>query len=314
MSLMRLASKAIIFFISIFISSCSSTTPYKGFLWKVSQQNTANETHAVYLWGVMHSVPVNSNIEFSNEVTTAFEKSNMFVMESNLELARENFKKATPSLPLDLKLVNYVQAETIFKLEKYLDQFSDAADVKPRMLQQHPVTLYFWLTLAAPSIYHFETKSTANKIVKPDLIFFEKAKKNQKLITYLEPAEAIYLSWAKTCQSSLDGSKLIDQYLDILMSDKKPNLNLKTTPLNEDNLNAFEVEYAKSRTALIPEETFFRCVIVPRNSDWVEKIIDFSNKKQDTFITFGAAHLIGNEGVIALLKARGLNVEPVHQK
>jgi uncharacterized protein len=310
----RLASKAaMLFFVSIFICSCSSTTSYKGFLWKVTRKNDSSTAHAVYLWGVLHSVPVNSDIEFSNQLTSAFEKSNVFVVESDVESAKLDFKKATPSLPEDLKLENYVQSKTILKLEKYLDQFSDAANVKPRMLQQHPVTLYFWLTLAAPPARSFETTSTAKKIAKPDLIFLEKAKENQKLITYLEPAEAVYLSWAKTCPTALDGSKLIDQYLDILMADKKPNFNLKTTPLNEDDLSAFELEYAKSRAALVPEETFFRCAIVPRNADWVEKIIEFSGKKQDTFITFGAGHLAGDKGVIALLRARGLNVEAIVQ-
>jgi uncharacterized protein len=314
MSLIRLTFKAIIVFISIFICSCSNTTPYKGFLWKVTQQNNSSQTHTVYLWGVLHSVPVNNNIEFSKQVMTAFEQSNFFVVESDAESARVNFKKATPSLPADLKLEKFVEAKTILKLEKYLDHFSDAAEVKTRVLLQHPITLYFWLTLAAPPARSIETTSMTKQVAKPDLIFFEKAKETKKSIDFLETAEAPYISWTKTCPSTLDGSKLIDQYLDILMTDKKPNLNLKNTPLDQDDLSAFEAEYAKLRSALIPEETFFRCAMVPRNIDWVEKIIEYSSKEQDTFVTFGAGHLIGDKGVISLLRSRGLIVEQVNQK
>jgi uncharacterized protein YbaP (TraB family) len=108
----------------------------------------------------------------------------------------------------------------------------------------------------------------------------------------------------------------VDQYLDILMSDEKfkPSISALQFDKNRNDFSVFEADYERSRATFLPEETFFRCIIVPRNSNWVEKIVAYSAEKQDAFITFGAGHLVGKDGVIAMLKSKGLNVELVVQK
>lgn len=48
-----------------------------------------------------------------------------------------------------------------------------------------------------------------------------------------------------------------------------------------------------------------------RNENWIEPMIEFAEAKS-TFFAVGAGHLGGDDGLIALLKAEGYSVEPLH--
>jgi uncharacterized protein len=50
-------------------------------------------------------------------------------------------------------------------------------------------------------------------------------------------------------------------------------------------------------------------VIDERNRNWVPQIEQFLKQDEDVLVVVGAAHLVGNEGVIELLKARGYKLE-----
>ena len=50
-------------------------------------------------------------------------------------------------------------------------------------------------------------------------------------------------------------------------------------------------------------------VIDERNRNWIPQIEQFLKQDEDILVVVGAAHLVGNEGVIELLKARGYKLE-----
>jgi uncharacterized protein len=50
-------------------------------------------------------------------------------------------------------------------------------------------------------------------------------------------------------------------------------------------------------------------LIVDRNRRWLPQIEKMIEQGESTLIAVGAAHLIGKDGVIELLKARGYTVE-----
>jgi uncharacterized protein len=58
-------------------------------------------------------------------------------------------------------------------------------------------------------------------------------------------------------------------------------------------------EYPELREKLIDQ----------RNRNWLPKIEEFINSGEDTLVVVGAAHLVGKNGVIELLKGRGYKVE-----
>jgi uncharacterized protein YbaP (TraB family) len=60
-------------------------------------------------------------------------------------------------------------------------------------------------------------------------------------------------------------------------------------------------------------EELHETIVVNRNKNWVEKIQQLLNKKDDYLIIVGALHLVGEEGVPHLLSQRGHDVVQLHQ-
>jgi hypothetical protein len=50
-------------------------------------------------------------------------------------------------------------------------------------------------------------------------------------------------------------------------------------------------------------------IIVDRNRRWLPEIERMIEQGESTLVVVGAAHLVGKEGVIELLKARGYTLE-----
>jgi uncharacterized protein len=53
----------------------------------------------------------------------------------------------------------------------------------------------------------------------------------------------------------------------------------------------------------------FRMLTTDRNRRWLPKIVDMLREDQDYLVIVGALHLVGNDGLVALLKSRGFEVE-----
>ncbi|MFP4664902.1 MAG: TraB/GumN family protein [Bacteroidales bacterium] len=75
----------------------------------------------------------------------------------------------------------------------------------------------------------------------------------------------------------------------------------------DQNLDSLAV---LTRDTALPE-AFGKELIIKRNKGMAKEIHKLM-KKQTVFAAFGAAHLVGEEGVIALLRKRGYTVEPVY--
>lgn len=58
----------------------------------------------------------------------------------------------------------------------------------------------------------------------------------------------------------------------------------------------------------------YQTLVVRRNMDWTEQIVELLDDKEDYLVIIGALHLIGDEGLPALLAERGLKVTQQHEK
>ncbi len=56
-------------------------------------------------------------------------------------------------------------------------------------------------------------------------------------------------------------------------------------------------------------EDLYRALIVERNERWVEQILDLLDDEEDYLVVVGALHLVGEDGLPALLEARGHDVQ-----
>lgn len=62
----------------------------------------------------------------------------------------------------------------------------------------------------------------------------------------------------------------------------------------------------------LPEYEFLSDKLInERNEKWINRIIELSNKKS-SFFAFGSAHLLGEKGVIQLLRDKGYQVTPIY--
>jgi uncharacterized protein YbaP (TraB family) len=54
---------------------------------------------------------------------------------------------------------------------------------------------------------------------------------------------------------------------------------------------------------------FVSMLVTERNRNWIPKIENLLKGKDDALVVVGAAHLVGSQGVVALLKAKGYSIE-----
>ena len=57
------------------------------------------------------------------------------------------------------------------------------------------------------------------------------------------------------------------------------------------------------------EPKMYQRLLVERNRDWMPKIEALFTRKSPTFVVVGAAHLVGADGLLSMLKAKGYTVE-----
>jgi uncharacterized protein YbaP (TraB family) len=62
-------------------------------------------------------------------------------------------------------------------------------------------------------------------------------------------------------------------------------------------------------SALRQEPQLYQRLLVDRNKAWVPKLEALFARKGRTFVVVGAAHLVGPDGLISLLRAKGYTVE-----
>jgi uncharacterized protein len=55
--------------------------------------------------------------------------------------------------------------------------------------------------------------------------------------------------------------------------------------------------------------SLFAKLVTDRNKSWIPKIEQLANGKDDALVVVGAAHLVGKEGVLELLRAKGYTIE-----
>ena len=80
-----------------------------------------------------------------------------------------------------------------------------------------------------------------------------------------------------------------------------------TSYKNEEISNLFDI---------VRDERFFNknaehWMLTVRNANWIEIMPDMM-KKQSNLFAVGAAHLVGENGVITLLRTQGYKVTPVY--
>lgn len=288
----------VVFSIAILLSSslyiqngdCQSQ---KHFLWRVQ-----SKISTVYVLGSLHFskkeiYPLHQNIE------KAFDQSEFIVFEANVnDIKKMDIQKLLESAfypPADT-LENHISPETYESVKKEMSQFGLPLEL---IRKQKP----WFLSLTLVSLELIKLGLGPNLGI--DKYFLSKAEGKKKILEL----------------------ESIDYQIDLLshFSDKDQELfllwTLKDLTIMEQEVNkltqAWMTGDTKGMEAILTRgiledkrlSSIFEKLIYERNRRMVLKIEDFLRTKETYFVIIGAGHLVGDSGIIEILKGRGYLVE-----
>lgn len=264
----------------------------RGFLWEVE-----NDGNTVYLVGSMH-IADDSFYPLRPEFEDAFAEADYLGVEIDLSKAVDEEQQ---QLIMDLgvyqdgtTLKDHVSKETYAKVEAFLKQNGmepNAFDAyKPWVVET---------TISTLKSMNAGYEAAAGI----DLYFIQKAMERKMPVLELESYESqlsMFNGFSKELQeknlnAALDHFDVLDTYVDEMANTWKSGDDQKL------------LEFTNSMSA---DPEYRQAMLTDRNIAMADKIEGYltSEEKAEYFIVVGAAHYLGGDGVIQLLKDKGYSV------
>lgn len=256
-------------------------------LWEIKGNGL---TQSSYLYGTYHLL-CPEDFLIKDKTHKAFEKSNQLIVEVNL----------TDTAELN-SLQRILSAEE--KINKLLSK--DEQERLDAALKQYYSMNYAQVENVSTTILSFLLVQKAvqcTNIKNPEIEFIKWAGEQNKTVGQLETA----VDQLGFLEKSFTASEVVTQ-----IEQTPAYLTLSGNLLNdykEENLQGLEKVFSDP-VYMTPEATKWMLTI--RNNNWVKKMPEIMREKS-TFFAVGAAHLIGKEGVIQLLRKQGYTVQAIKQ-
>ena len=259
-------------------------------LWEISGTGMQRPS---YLFGTFHLMCKN-DIHFSNQLKTAVNRSDEVYMELDMDDPATIFG--------GLLLMNMKNGKTLQQLytpEEYKrveSFFNDSLHTPLSFIQN--MKPFFLEAILYPKMMPCKTISG----VEEELM--KVAKQEKKEIKGLETMEfqasvfdsIPYEEQAKELLKSIDS-----------MADNKKIFDTMLTVYKNQQLAEIETLFSKSELGLEEHQDI---LLDNRNKNWVAQLKNIM-KTSSVFVAVGAGHLVGNEGLIALLRKEGYIVRPL---
>lgn len=266
--------------------------PSRGFMWKVE-----NEGNVVYLLGSIH-IANSAMYPLRSEITTAFDESDYLVVEADITKANE---PAVQQLVLEMSsyedgstLKDHLSAETYAKLEGILEENGSKADAldgfKP------------W-SVSSTLDYLKAMKSGYDSNIGIDMYFLAQAIERKVPIVELESIK-FQLEMLDGFSSELQEEMLVSSIE-----------SYYSTESGIEELTDMWVTGDEKKLLTITNETgeheeLNKAMLTDRNKPMVEKIDGYLKSKESAtyFVVVGAAHMLGDDGIVPLLEKKGYKV------
>lgn len=301
---------AFIFLLQFLIVACSSTkqtskskennttldkplNTNKSIMWQISGNNLSKPS---YLFGTIHAIPAKDYFLGKN-VEKKLKTTEQLVLEMDLDKVDLNKLAQLSLLPKNVSIFDFVSQANYDKILQFaVDSlgvneytFEKAyAKMKPFYLEQMVM-----MSLIGNDKMMYEDEFM--QLVKDKhipIIGLETLDEQLGLIDSI-PLQEQYNAFV---ESILHYDNQLKQYQDLVEAYKEQNL--------DKLLQMFDLEYGDENAA------YKSILLDQRNANWIDKIMSLINDKS-CFIAVGAGHLPGQNGLIALLKAKGFTVEPI---
>jgi uncharacterized protein YbaP (TraB family) len=277
------------------LAACAAhaqTKPSKSFLWKVN-----NSQGTVYLVGSVHLLtkdyyPLNPALD------AAFKESDLLVEELDLgEMDGPDSQMQLlmrSQLPAGQSLDKVVSPATFDLVRKRFAPLGLPLDVVKRFKP--------W-TLALMLLQLEWAKAGFNPALGLDRHFYDRAKKEGKSVRALETVEFQL--------SRFDGLTMDQQ--DRLLSQTIEEIDTETANVSKlvDAWKAGDVATVEklSLSDVNQDPVLYQRLLVERNRNWMPVIESLFGRAGRAFVVVGAAHLIGPDGLVQMLKGKGYSVE-----
>jgi uncharacterized protein YbaP (TraB family) len=266
--------------------------PARNFLWKA----TARSGGALYLVGSVHLLSQDS-YPLSPALETAFKDSDLLVEEVDLGEMGANAQ---------MQFLTKGMLPSATSLDKVLSPATYALLVKHAAGAGIPLDplklLKPWMVAQMLEVMEWQ-KAGFDPELGLDKHFFDQAQSSGKKVQGLETLDF---------QVSLfDGMTMPEQ--DHLLAETLKEIDTEQANMSK-LMDAWKAGDAPTverivLSALKQEPQLYQRLLVDRNKNWIPKLEALFARKGRTFVVVGAAHLVGPDGLIAVLRAKGYGVE-----
>jgi uncharacterized protein YbaP (TraB family) len=275
--------------------SSSAQTPAatgKSFLWKIQ-----SGTKVLYLAGSVHALGADS-YPLSVAYENAFAAAGTLVEEINLAEAEQ-----LAAAPMLLSKGLYTDGRTFESVVA-----KDTATLVATRLKDTPIPAEMirmmkpWMVMLMITAFEAQ-RAGLDAALGLDKYFFDKAKAAGKPVLALETAESQIDRFDKMPES------LQEQMLRSTLSEIDGQRN---------SVAAMIGAWRKGDAAMLEKIALssfdgyrgaYASLIVERNNNWIPQIEACMERPQPCFVVVGAAHLIGPDGLLVLLKQKGYRIE-----
>jgi uncharacterized protein YbaP (TraB family) len=275
------------------VSTCADTAAAgRNFIWKIRGKQTT-----IYLVGSIHML-TKDYYPLDPALDSAFKDADLLVEEADLgEMLGTDAQLGIlmrARLPTDQSLDKVVSPDTYAKVSKHITERGLPMEL---MKQFKP-----WML--ALMIEQFEwQKAGFDPSLGLDKHFYDRAQTEGKTVQGLETADY---------QISLfDG--MTPQQQDRMLAD-----TLKEIDTEIGNVTKLTEAWKTGDTASIErivladlkdDPEMYQRLLVARNRAWMPKLEGLFSRPGHAFVVVGAAHLVGPDGLLSMMKAKGYTVE-----
>lgn len=255
----------------------------KSLLWEISGNGLSKSS---YLYGTMHMICGNDYF-LSDKTKKAFTASDNLVLEVNLSDSKElstGQQLAYGKEPLSKTLSPEQLNELDVLLQKRTGMTVKQVDKFSLMTVMSLITMK---SFGCTNVKFYEME------------FIAMAKESKKGVTGFE---SIIAQWGFLNNAYSDA-----EVITILQESNDDNTKKMVQNYIQENLPEI---YKEITAPKVMNEKARKWLLEVRNENWVVKMPDMM-KDKSTFFAVGAAHLLGEQGVINLLRKKGYIVKPI---
>jgi hypothetical protein len=265
----------------------------RSFLWKVTGKNGG----VVYLAGSVHMLTP-AHYPLAPAFDAAYKDSDLLVEELDMaELLAPTTQMAFLSkgmLGSDQSLDKLVSPATLALVNKALADLGPAGE----MLKK------FKPWLLAMTLEQLEMqKAGYDASLGLDKHFYDRAQENNKSVQGLETAEYQISRFEGLTMEQQD--HLLAETLKQLETEKASITRLLDAWKSGDAPTVEKIVLADLKN----DPVLYQRLLVERNRNWLPKIDDLFARKGRAFVVVGAAHLVGPDGLLSMLKGKGYTIE-----